>query len=43
MEADYNDVVPRRDYEHLDSKYKDSLIVNENLEKELNKMRHDQL
>lgn len=43
MEADYNDVIPRRDHEKLESKYKESLEINKNLEKELKQMKHEQM
>jgi hypothetical protein len=41
MEADYNDVVPRRDHEDLVNKHKNLLEANQNLEKELKIVRQE--
>ncbi|RNA16687.1 Translin-associated factor X-interacting 1 [Brachionus plicatilis] len=41
MEADYGDVIPRRDYLALETVYKELEGKNENLEKEMKNVRND--
>jgi hypothetical protein len=41
MEADYNDVVPRRNYEKLDTKHKNLTKAHELLQEELNQTKSE--
>lgn len=41
MEADYGDVIPRRDYLALETVYQELEAKNENLEKEMKNVRSD--
>jgi hypothetical protein len=41
MEADYNDVVPRRDHEKLDTKFKNLGAAHENLQQELSQTKSE--
>lgn len=41
MEADYGDVIPRRDYLALETVYKELEVKNENLEKEIKNIRNE--
>lgn len=41
MEADYGDVIPRRDYLTLETVYKELEDKNENLEREIKNIRNE--
>ena len=41
LETDYGDVIPRREFLEIESKYNKLLIDHETLDKESSKMKHD--
>ena len=41
LEADYGDVIPRREYVALEAKHNKLVSDYENLDKDTTKMRHD--